>query len=128
MIVCTGLVASEIRSHVLPGDARLQHMVEGSRQALNVRVLAYLLDKLGDSIGWDAAAHELETLVARQPALVRYERQRLSDAEIAGFVRSGLRDDPTVSRTQLLRRFRDLGNACEQTRFASLFAREKAHA
>jgi hypothetical protein len=98
----------------------------GTRQALNVRVLAHLLHEHQGPLTRDVAADTLNRLLDQQPPIVRHDRQRWSDAEVANFIRGQLRKEPSLSHTRLLRQFRDDGNACEQSRFASLFAAEKA--
>jgi len=125
-VICTGASRSVLSDLRLPGDARLQHELGGTRQALNVRVLAYLLREHHGLLTRDAASATLERLLACQPAAVRYDRRQRSDAEVANFIRTRLRRDPSLSHSRLLRQFRDAGNACEQSRFASLFALERA--
>lgn len=120
-IICMGASRKTLREHMLPGDARLQHALGGTRQALNARVLAYLVAEHGGSLTRDRAAATLETLLTCQPALVRYDRERCSDADVRSYIRARLRTDPSLSRGRLLRELRDLGKACEQARFASLF-------
>jgi hypothetical protein len=125
-VICTGASRSVLSDLRLPGDARLQHELGGTRQALNVRVLAYLLREHRGPLTRDAASATLERLLGRQPAVVRYDRRQRSDAEVVNFIRTRLRRDPSLSHSQLLRQFRDAGNACEQSRFASLFAVDRA--
>jgi hypothetical protein len=125
-VICTGASRTTLRNHLLPGDARLQHLLGGTRQALNVRVLAHLLHHHRGPLTRDAASETLGRLLSQQPALVRHNRRHRSDAEVASFVRTRLRTDPSLSHSGLLREFRDDGNACEQSRFAVLFAAVRA--
>jgi hypothetical protein len=125
-VICAGASRRTLPDHLLPGDARLQHVLGGTRQALNVRVLEYLLRNHRGPLTRDVAHDLLTRLLADQPALIRYERRRCSDAEISKFIRSRLSTDPSLSHTHLLREFRDEDMACEQSRFAALFAAMRA--
>jgi hypothetical protein len=125
-VICTGASRTTLPDHMLPGDARLQYVLGGTRQALNVRVLAHLLREHRGPFTRDAASDALDRLLSRQPALVHQDRRRCSDAEVAIFIRTRLRTDPSLSHSRLLRDFRDDGYACEQSRFAALFATERA--
>lgn len=104
---------------VLPGDARLQHEVGGTRQALNVRVAEWILSAAVDLGILDRRTVEknLSNLLERLPEVPTYGRKPSSDHEIKRFVRQ----NPGVSRTALLREFRDLGMACEQGRFKRIY-------
>lgn len=120
-VICTGASSKSLGHHMLPGDARLQHALGGTRQALNVRVLAHLIREHRGPLNRETAAHTLDRLLSRQPALVRYDRKQCSDSEVSSYIRERLNSSGSLSRTRLLREFRDCGNACEQSRFATLF-------
>jgi hypothetical protein len=103
---------------LVPSDARLQHCLGGTRQALNVRVGASLL-AAGIRGHADASAH-LSSLLQAQPPLVRYDRKKLNDDEVMSFIKDGLARFPRASASRLLRELRDEGYACEQGRFGQL--------
>jgi hypothetical protein len=104
----------------LPADARLQHHVGGTRGSLNVRIAADLLmTGLADH---GAMSRHLRDRLAAAPDLRVFERRRLADDEVITFIRSRRASDSSVSRTSLLRELRDGDMACEQARFAALFA------
>jgi len=117
---------SDLAPFLLPVDARLQHVVGGTRQALNVRAVSHVL-----TAGVTSHA-DMETmltaLLAEQPPVPRYERRRASDAEIRTFIRRRLRADDTATHSRLLREFRNADRACEQSRFAALFHAELGEA
>jgi hypothetical protein len=103
-----------------PADARLQHHVGGTRGSLNVRIAADLLSTgLTDH---DAMSCHLRQRLTAAPDLPTYERRRLADDEVITFIRARRATNPSLSRTSLLRELRDGGMACEQARFADLFA------
>ncbi len=104
----------------LPADARLQHYVGGTRGSLNVRIAADLLTTgLTDH---DAMSRHLRQRLTAAPDIPTYERRRLVDDEVITFIRARRATNPDLSRTSLLRELRDGGMACEQARFADLFA------
>jgi hypothetical protein len=105
---------------ILPADARLQHHLGGTRGSLNVRIAKHVL--IAGVTDHAAMSDHLRRQLAAAPALVSYTRQRLSDDDVLAFIRPRLAADPTLSPTRLLRVLRDAGQACEQARFAGLFA------
>jgi hypothetical protein len=104
----------------LPADARLQHHVGGTRGSLNVRIAADLLTT--GVTDHDAMSSHLRRRLSAAPDLPTYERRRLADDEVITFIRTRREIDTDLSRTSLLRELRDGGMACEQARFADLFA------
>ena len=107
---------------LLPADARLRAVLGGTLQALNIRAAEHLL-KAG-LVDHDDMAESLRRLLAEQPPPRRFYRRRVSDAEIRSFIRDRRRVDPTATHTRLLREVRAANYACEQARFAALFAAE----
>lgn len=104
----------------LPADARLQHIVGGTRGALNARITADLL--AAGLTGHDAMHDRLQRHLASAPPLTVYTRQRLTDDAVVEFIHARRADDPLLSCNRLLRELRDAGMACEQKRFGQLFA------
>jgi hypothetical protein len=109
---------------ILRVDARLQHVVGGSRQSLNVRVAAHLLAT--GALDHDDMQAYLVRLLRAQPPVPKFDRRSLTDEELRTFIRAGRSRDPSVSRSRLLRGLRDSGMACEQSRFGELFRLEEA--
>ena len=103
---------------MVPADARLQALLGGTRQALNVRIAAHLLSA---GIGSHAvASRHLAQLLNEQPPIRRYERKQLSDQEVSEMIIRRLARSPGTPASRMLREFRDAGYACEQQRFAQL--------
>ncbi len=117
---------AELAPYLLPVDARLQHVVGGTRQALNVRAVSHVL-AAGATSHADMEA-SLTALLAEQPPVPRYERRPASDAQVRTFIRRRLRADDTATHSRLLREFRNSDLACEQSRFAALFRAESIEA
>ncbi len=112
--------------HLLPADSRLQRLVGGARQALNVRIARLLLNSLGPAeLGLARASRFLAGLLEEQPPPRGRHRRPLDDAEVIAFIRRQLERQPELSKTPLLRRLRQEGQACEQGRFGRLYLQAK---
>jgi hypothetical protein len=119
-IVCGGARSQDqIGPWLVPCNARLQSVLGGAMQSLNVRLAAHLL-KTG-AIGHKAMVQRAGRLLAEQPARQRHTRQPLTDAQVRRFIASYRRDDPQLTATRALRALRDAGFACEQGRFGNIF-------
>jgi hypothetical protein len=62
-----------------------------------------------------------QKLLSTQPAIPKYERLQLSDAQVKAFIRRILRTNGDLSHSPMLRILRDSNMACEQKRFATLY-------
>jgi len=107
----------------LRSDLGLRHALGGTAVSLNLRMAeAWLLGlsepKLTDElrmerwVKWAEGARRTE----------RYDREAMTDALVLEFIHSLRTQQPAISRTPALRMLRDSGRACEQRRFAGLFA------
>jgi hypothetical protein len=112
----------DLQELLLPADARLQAALGGTRQSLNARIAAHLVDSGADT--HEAMREHLGSLLRRQPPVPVFDRRRMTEAEVRGFIRGRLRGDPSATHSRLLRELRTSGRACEQVRFAALFAEE----
>jgi hypothetical protein len=110
----------QLGPHLVPADARFQSMLGGTRQALNVRILAHVLRR-PSLLTQRRISETLEGWLKIAPPLVKHERLPRTDAQIAGFIRRRLATEPGVTASRLLREFRDLDFACEQRRFSSIY-------
>ena len=112
----------ELTDQLLPCDARLQSVLGGTRGSLNIRIARLLLERAGKTLlNVERASVELGKLLSKQPPIVGYHRRVVTDQQVRTFIRSQLNRNGVVSRSVLLRRFRDSGKACEQSRFANLY-------
>ncbi|WP_225654391.1 hypothetical protein [Streptomyces pseudogriseolus] len=107
----------------VPANAALRHALGGTRTSLNVRMAASWLEHCtpGHLITPDAHRrwNEWADQVARPE---RYERRPMTDEAVIDFIEQSKNSHPGYSRTRLLRLLRDQGMACEQKRFANLYA------
>lgn len=110
---------------LVPVTARLRAVTGGSLQALHVRVAAHLLSATSaytSGISRSRLRETVQQIAATAPAdpSRRNRGARLSDAEVQDFIRFELAAGP-ASATVLLRRLRQSGRSCEQSRFKQLF-------
>lgn len=114
--------AEELRSIRIPAAGRLKNALGGAMQSLNARVARDAVSRANE---WYPSRAKLAALMMsaleEAPPMTRHDRKRLDDEEIRGYIREGLREDPRMTHTRLLRFLRDKGLACEQSRFAALF-------
>jgi hypothetical protein len=105
----------------VPGQLRLRF--GGSMSSTGVRAASAIIHDAAKSgeLGGDHARQLVASWSAATLPLPRFERKRLSDRDIELWIRSDLKAHPgSVSKSISLRRFRDDGFACEQSRFGRL--------
>lgn len=107
--------------NLVPCDARLQTVVGGARRSLNTRLAAKILKDSRVPPTVTALRKHYQKLLNAQPAIPKYERLQLSDAQVRAFIRRTLRTNSDLSHSPMLRILRDSNMACEQKRFASLY-------
>jgi hypothetical protein len=109
--------------NLVPCDARLQSLVGGTRASLNIRIAKLLVERSGKMrLNVKRVSAELGRLLRRQPAIENYQRRAATDQQVRTFIRNqAYKNGMVMSRSALLRKFRDSGNACEQSRFANLY-------
>jgi hypothetical protein len=111
---------------LLPADARFQQKVGGVRQALNARLAKWVLEDADPAEGFGAIRARFQRELERAPALQSYDRTPMGDDEVSTFIEDEINklrsSNQKACHSPLLRRLRDQGNACEQSRFRRLFA------
>ena len=116
-----GLESAWVR---VPGQLRLRF--GGSMSSTGVRVASAIVDEVAKS--GEFGADEVRSLVASwcgaTSPLPRFERKKLSDRDVELWIASDLEaHSGAVNKSAALRRFRDDGFACEQSRFGRLYDR-----
>jgi hypothetical protein len=111
--------------NLLPVDANLQIAVGGPLLSLNARVARHLV-VTSATHRWTTSAITESLREVRSASKRHQSRSRLTDAKVIAFIKRAARQDNRASRSDLLHRLRTKGFACEQQRFAGLFARSKA--
>lgn len=132
-VVCAGLSGSALQSAILseelvrvllPAESRLKNVagLKGAMQGLNARIAHRVVM---EQARWFPAIGALRTLMqewlANAPPLVVQDNERRSDDEVRSFIVRQLTSSGSISRSKLLRAYRDSGLACEQSRFAALY-------
>jgi hypothetical protein len=109
---------------LLPLSGQLRRAVGGTDGALNARVLAYLAAAADrHQFRRSLMSAVLTELAAASPATDRSVGSAATDAQIIELIETIRRCTPMISRSGALRELRRGGTACEQARFASLWAR-----
>jgi hypothetical protein len=123
VIVSSGASAkSIIAKHIVSPPAKVQAILGGARQALNVRVGGWLLSELGpERFDVGSAASAVKKLAGEAPELVKFDRKELDDDAVTAFIQAWADTEVAPTASRLLRVLRDRGFACEQKRFGRLF-------
>lgn len=123
MVFGSGAAVPGLEDHWVRVDGRLRLALGGSMSSTSVRTAAAMLREVDEASSTVAAARSfVANLGARTGELPSLERRRMSDGQILGWIGELLQFEPGMTKTVALRRFRDQGNACEQSRFSRLFA------
>jgi len=105
-----------------PGQLRMR--LGGSMSSTGVRLARAMIEALGPK-EWMSArqARDFTTTMLKHTApLPRFDRDRLSDDDVLAWIRGDASAHPgSISKTAALRRLRDEGRACEQSRFGRLY-------
>ncbi len=118
----------ELSCFHLSADARLVNALGGNLISLNARIALHLLEK--ETLHkWDRSKIDeyFYELTESQLPFKKFKREKMTDDQIISFiteqitVASNKNGKVRFSQSQLLRRLRDTGRACEQTRFRRIF-------
>jgi hypothetical protein len=121
-VVCVGAPSTAaVWNMIIPADARLQFVLGGARQSLNVRLARYILEKQRGRVHFSTACDTVDEMMRALPPPAQFNRATQSDHDVLRFIRRERLQTPNVSCSKLLRTFRDQGFACEQHRFGGLF-------
>ena len=114
-----------LSENLLPCDARLQHVVGGARRSVNTRVASHLISSSSSLPNFSKLKGRLNKLMKDLPDLPVYDRSPVTDQDVLKYLLTELRKDSSKAHTPLLRKFRDGGRACEQSRFRGLYKQVK---
>ncbi|QYN37782.1 hypothetical protein K1T35_11385 [Pseudonocardia sp. DSM 110487] len=108
----------------LPADRGLRAALGGTSTGLTTRMAhRWLAGLTRPSLTCSARMGEWRTWADDARRDESWARQPLDDLEVLQFIREARAGDPGMSRTRALRKLRDSGKACEQSRFAVLYRR-----
>jgi hypothetical protein len=107
--------------YLIESDAALQSRLGGGRVSIHARVARLLLElaRGGDWLAGTLRGKYQAIQPKTAPTRVQL-RSRSSDEAVCRFIIRALSEDRRASATGLLRRLRQSGRACEQTRFKKL--------
>ena len=114
--------SSPLSDHLIRGSARLQSKVGGSKISLNARVANLALTEANGPFDVSSVEKTLSKMAKKLPDPLVFNRTKLSDAQVMGWIRTQLGRNDNLSASRALRRLREQGSACEQKRFGTLFA------
>jgi hypothetical protein len=112
-----------LEEFLVPITARLRPVVGGSLHALHARAASYLLPQVEGGVVSRNFLREVArsaTEAAPVDASRRPPGARLTDEQVRDFIRRHVGAGPT-SATVLLRKLREAGMSCEQSRFKRLY-------
>lgn len=122
LLISAGGSVADLDPYRLPCEARLQTLVGGAMQALNVRIARAILQESHHmSLRSAPVRIFLQRLLEVQPPRIEHHRLPMSDEAVRAFILAAVRLNPAARHTPLLRALRESGYACEQARFAALF-------
>jgi hypothetical protein len=112
----------DLRSSLMPIDARFENFVGGARATLNARILRHIIEKFKpEEINACEVESYLKSIASRLQQPRSFDRTILNDQQIATFIRKNSRKNFKTSSSATLRLLRDEGFACEQKRFARIY-------
>jgi hypothetical protein len=118
-----------LQAQVIPSEGRLRGLVGGALPSLHARVARKILGEVRRSrLSAPDVRARYQALLRRTPDLPRHDRIVLTDAQVHRYIKASLRQQPTLTRTPMLRELRDSGYACEQVRFRTIFQEADPHA
>ena len=118
----TGAMPKGLEKAWVPGDARLQPRVGGSRQSLNARLVRLAIaDAPRYPLELSIQRDRFKRIMQRAGPVPTYSRAPMTDEEVRRFVVRRVKSDPTATHSRLLRELRNSNRACEQSRFARIF-------
>lgn len=104
-------------------DLGLRHVLGGTALSLNLRMAEAWLRGLAEPKLTDALTMKRWLAWAEDVRRTEhYDRKAMTDVQVLEFIHCLKSKQPAVLRTRALRMLRDSGHACEQARFADLFA------
>jgi hypothetical protein len=106
----------------LPADRGLRSALGGTATGLTMRMAHTWLGALErPALTCSVRMHHWQTWADTVRRDESWGRETLDDDQVVQFIRAARAEDPSLSRTRALRKLRDSGKACEQSRFAVLY-------
>lgn len=117
----TQLSSGHLAKSLIPVDARAQQKLDGTKIAINARAALHLFSTgRTKNLRADKLRRSYEALVKGVPKPKQNEGTKLTDAAVREFIHETLSKHPGMSANPMLRKLREAGFACEQSRFREL--------
>jgi hypothetical protein len=118
-----GSLPDWLKPHLVPSEAPLSGVFGGSRGSLHARTARRVLQEAATvPLRAEILRSHYERLLGAVESATLPSRSKLSDEEVRRFIREALAENHGLSCTAALRSLRTTGQACEQRRFAGLYA------
>lgn len=111
-----------LESHLVPSEAPLSKVLGGSRGSLHARTARRVLQEEAFPLRADVLVPHYQRLLSTVEDATVPARLKLADDEVRRFIRGAIAGNRELSCTAALRSLRKSGQACEQRRFAGLYA------
>jgi hypothetical protein len=113
-----------LRNSILPIDIRIEKLVAGTRSYINTGALVWLLKYVVSKVGWNR--NEMVALISQLLDEIPIARTRVGLKRSSDWVLSWISEnvsdsDCLPSATELLSKFRQLGNGFEERKFRLLY-------
>ncbi|HSK78940.1 MAG TPA: hypothetical protein VLQ45_20975, partial [Thermoanaerobaculia bacterium] len=109
--------------HLVPSEAPLSGILGGARGSLHARTARRILQEAAAvSLRADVLVPRYDRLVSETESPATPARLKLADDDVRQFIREAIASNRRLTCTAALRKLRTTGQACEQRRFAGLYA------
>jgi hypothetical protein len=118
-----------LKTHLVPSEAPLSEVLGGARGSLHARTARRVLQEAAEiPLRADVLVPHFERLLSSVEGATTPARVKLADDEVRRFIHQAIAGNRNLSCTAALRMLRNTGQACEQRRFAGLYAEVRSMA
>ena len=118
-----------LREHLVPGDARLQQLFTTDTSSgrttmvsLNAKIARKIIeDRSSFPLKLTTQCQRFAGWLTELKPLPKFNRTPMTEEQVKQFIRQEIVQNKQTSATQLLRKLRSSGRACEQSRFRQTF-------
>lgn len=126
------IISTELRnlaglnSNIIPCDSRMQPLLGGALVSINIRMAKRIIEENEyDYLKAHILVQKYKHLLNLLPPLSTPKRIISDNYTVTEFIVESLRLNPNCTHSALLKRYRETGFACEQSRFRKLFLEVK---
>lgn len=122
------IISTELRDfaglnrHIIPCDSRMQQLLGGALVSINIRMAKKIIEENEyDDLKAHIMVEKYRHLLNSLPTLSQRKRIISGNDTVKEFIMHSLKLNSNCTHSKLLRRYREKGFACEQSRFRKLF-------